>query len=69
MQLGPILRDVETLAYKCESLNAVMKRDERAYERNKKLMEKEESDAAFLRLFERFMEAAPQVTLQLFVFM
>ncbi|CAG7832762.1 unnamed protein product, partial [Allacma fusca] len=25
--------------------------------------------AAFLRLFERFMEAAPQVTLQLFVFM
>ncbi|CAG7733948.1 unnamed protein product, partial [Allacma fusca] len=67
LQLGPVLRDVNVLSYGIRSILALRKGDLPAQRGYFKAMQLEESDAAFLRLFERFLEAAPQVTLQVFV--
>ncbi|CAG7817712.1 unnamed protein product, partial [Allacma fusca] len=57
----PLLRDFNVLLYGCKFIKNP--KEEKYY----KKMEKEDSDSASLRLFERFMEAAPQVTLQLYI--
>ncbi|XP_067135127.1 XK-related protein 7-like [Centruroides vittatus] len=62
-QLGPVLRYVDSLIYGLKSRKKKDKATEFYYQR----MLFEDTDAALLRLFEAFMEAAPQVVLQIYI--
>ncbi|XP_063897464.1 XK-related protein 6 [Helicoverpa armigera] len=64
LQMAPILRFTDALIYAIKSRRAERKHDtvnQRVYY---SLMLKEDSDAALLRIFECFLEAAPQQVLQ-----
>ncbi|CAG7817760.1 unnamed protein product, partial [Allacma fusca] len=69
LPLGPLFRDFNVLYYGVQSWRALIKLDLTAQENYYKLMLFEESDSAFLRLFERYLEAAPQATLQVFIWL
>ncbi|XP_063218078.1 XK-related protein 7-like isoform X2 [Bacillus rossius redtenbacheri] len=64
-QLAPILRYCESLAYALQSRRAEKARDGHGQRRFYELMLKEDSDVALLRVFECFLEAAPQQVLQI----
>ncbi|XP_076333882.1 XK-related protein 6-like isoform X3 [Tachypleus tridentatus] len=67
LQLGPVIRYLETLWYgfKVRSSNKTTSAKEQKVYYCK--MVYEDSDAAMLRLFECYMESAPQLILQLFI--
>ncbi|CAK1590765.1 unnamed protein product [Parnassius mnemosyne] len=64
LQLAPILRFTDALIYAIKSRKAERKRDPSSQRMYYGLMLKEDSDAALLRVFECFLEAAPQQVLQ-----
>ncbi|CAG5013408.1 unnamed protein product [Parnassius apollo] len=64
LQLAPILRFTDALIYAIKSRRAERKRDPSSQRMYYGLMLKEDSDAALLRVFECFLEAAPQQVLQ-----
>ncbi|XP_023243424.1 XK-related protein 4-like [Centruroides sculpturatus] len=65
LQLGPILRYIDVIYYGLKSNNkAKSKRNRETYAWQ---MIYEDTDAALLRLFESFMEAGPQLILQLYI--
>ncbi len=64
LQLGPILRHFDSLMY---GLKFRQHRDKEAQKRYFKYMIYEDTDAAMLRLFECFMEATPQLVLQIYI--
>ncbi|CAB3229293.1 unnamed protein product [Arctia plantaginis] len=64
LQMAPILRFADALIYAVKSRRAERKKDLAAQQMYYKLMLKEDSDAALLRIFECFLEAAPQQVLQ-----
>lgn len=66
-QLGPILRYLDSLYHGIKSQKYFKRGDKKQQQAYYTLMLYEESDAIFLRLFECFMEAAPQVVLQLYI--
>ncbi|XP_046386708.1 XK-related protein 7 isoform X2 [Ischnura elegans] len=69
LQLAPTLRYAESLHYAIKS-RRYRKRKEKERERHYcYLMLKEDSDAALLRVFECFLESAPQLVLQLSILM
>ncbi|XP_067005397.1 XK-related protein 6 [Anabrus simplex] len=63
-QLAPILRYCESLGYALKSRRAEKERDYLNQRKFYDLMLKEDSDVALLRVFECFLEAAPQQVLQ-----
>uniref|UniRef100_A0A1E1WR62 XK-related protein n=2 Tax=Pectinophora gossypiella TaxID=13191 RepID=A0A1E1WR62_PECGO len=62
--MAPILRFTDALIYAIKSRRAERKKDEATQRLYYGLMLKEDSDAALLRIFECFLEAAPQQVLQ-----
>ncbi|XP_013165365.1 PREDICTED: XK-related protein 6 [Papilio xuthus] len=64
LQLAPILRFTDALIYAIKSRRAARKHDTSSQRMYYGLMLKEDSDAALLRVFECFLEAAPQQVLQ-----
>ncbi|CAK1543678.1 unnamed protein product [Leptosia nina] len=64
LQMAPILRFADALIYAIKSRRAARKRDPTSQRMYYSLMLKEDSDAALLRIFECFLEAAPQQVLQ-----
>ncbi|KAJ2938939.1 hypothetical protein O0L34_g17751 [Tuta absoluta] len=64
LQLAPILRFTDALIYALKARRAEKKKDESTQRMYYGLMLKEDSDAALLRIFECFLEAAPQQVLQ-----
>ncbi|XP_022818383.1 XK-related protein 6 [Spodoptera litura] len=64
LQLAPILRFADALIYAVKSRRAERKQDSATQRKYYSLMLKEDSDAALLRIFECFLEAAPQQVLQ-----
>ncbi|XP_022119691.2 XK-related protein 6 [Pieris rapae] len=64
LQMAPILRFADALIYAIKSRRAAHKRDQASQRMYYSLMLKEDSDAALLRIFECFLEAAPQQVLQ-----
>lgn len=62
-QLGPLLRYIDSLMYAIKGLKTKDKQNEFYYQK----MIFEDTDAALLRLFEAFMEAAPQLVLQIYI--
>lgn len=65
LQLGPILRYVDSLIYGIKFLRS--KPNSRERRKYYEYMVYEDTDASMLRLFECFMEAAPQLILQLYI--
>lgn len=64
LQVGPILRYLESLNYGIEFRHATNKEEKkRIYLK----MINEDADATLLRLFESFMEASPQLILQMYI--
>ncbi|ELU04625.1 hypothetical protein CAPTEDRAFT_173571 [Capitella teleta] len=64
LQLGPLLRIIDTMIFGCKSrMTSNMAKRRNWYER----MLDEDTDSMLLRLFEAFMEAAPQLVLQLYI--
>ncbi|XP_049943938.1 XK-related protein 7-like isoform X1 [Schistocerca serialis cubense] len=63
-QMAPILRHCEVLVYAWKSWKAAKEKDFANQRQYYELMVKEDADAALLRLFECFLEAAPQQVLQ-----
>ncbi|XP_049841756.1 XK-related protein 7-like [Schistocerca gregaria] len=63
-QIAPILRHCDVLMYALQSWKAEKDKDFINQRKYYELMVKEDSDAALLRLFECFLEAAPQQVLQ-----
>ncbi|CAI9743066.1 XK-related protein 6 [Octopus vulgaris] len=64
LQMGPIVRNFESLRYGMKSQTARIPAEREYYYR---WMLREDTDACMLRLFECFMESAPQLTLQLYI--
>lgn len=64
LQMAPILRFTDALIYAVKSRRAERNKDLTSQRLYYKLMLKEDSDAALLRIFECFLEAAPQQVLQ-----
>ncbi|XP_023954974.2 XK-related protein 6 [Bicyclus anynana] len=64
LQMAPILRFTDALIYAIKSRRAARKQDSASQRMYYGLMLKEDSDAALLRIFECFLEAAPQQVLQ-----
>ncbi|XP_068625082.1 XK-related protein 6 [Battus philenor] len=64
LQLAPILRFTDALIYAIKSRRAERNHDPASQRMYYGLMLKEDSDAALLRVFECFLEAAPQQVLQ-----
>lgn len=64
-QLGPILRYIDSFKYGIRFKKHPHPKDKKRYYT---YMVYEDTDAAFLRLFECYMEAAPQLVLQLYIF-
>ncbi|XP_050355921.1 XK-related protein 6 [Nymphalis io] len=64
LQMAPILRFTDALIYAIKSRRAERKKDTTSQRLYYGLMLKEDSDAALLRIFECFLEAAPQQVLQ-----
>ncbi|KAL4706151.1 hypothetical protein ACJJTC_013616 [Scirpophaga incertulas] len=64
LQMAPILRFIDSLIYAIKSRRAEKKNDRVSQRLYYGLMLKEDSDAALLRIFECFLEAAPQLVLQ-----
>ncbi|RVE53472.1 hypothetical protein evm_001842 [Chilo suppressalis] len=64
LQLAPILRFTDALIYAIKSRRAERKHDPVSQRLYYALMLKEDSDAALMRIFECFLEAAPQLVLQ-----
>ncbi|KAE8749030.1 hypothetical protein FOCC_FOCC004197 [Frankliniella occidentalis] len=65
LQLAPVLRYIDSLRYACKSRKAEKKQNKKDQEKYYKLMLKEDADVALLRVFESFLESAPQQLLQL----
>lgn len=63
-QLGPILRYIDSLIYGMKFLRHKSKEEQKKYYH---FMVYEDTDATLLRLFECFMEAAPQLVLQIYI--
>ncbi|XP_030040722.1 XK-related protein 6 [Manduca sexta] len=64
LQMAPILRSIDALIYAFKSRQAERNKDPATQHTYYRLMLKEDSDAALLRIFECFLEAAPQQVLQ-----
>ncbi|KAK6178631.1 hypothetical protein SNE40_011162 [Patella caerulea] len=64
LQIGPLIRTVEYLYYGCMSMNQKLSREEKI--RYHRWMLYEDLDACLLRLFESFLESAPQLIFQLY---
>lgn len=64
LQLGPILRYFDSLMY---GLKFRQHRDKETQKKYFQYMIYEDTDATMLRLFECFMEAAPQLVLQIYI--
>ncbi|BET03227.1 XK-related protein [Nesidiocoris tenuis] len=64
-QLAPVMRYCDSLDYALKSRRAEQRRDRIEQIRYYELMLKEDSDVALLRVFECFLEAAPQQILQI----
>ncbi|RWS31505.1 XK-related protein 4-like protein, partial [Leptotrombidium deliense] len=64
LQLGPILRYFDSLVY---GFKFRQQKDKTTQKKYFQYMVYEDTDAAMLRLFECFMEAAPQLILQLYI--
>ena len=64
LQMGPILRYLDSLRYGFKFRNHKDKRKQKKYFQ---YMVYEDTDATMLRLFECFMEAAPQLVLQIYI--
>lgn len=64
LQLGPILRYIDSLIYGLKFLKHKNKEEQKRYYH---FMVYEDTDATLLRLFECFMEAAPQLVLQIYI--
>lgn len=64
LQMAPILRSIDALIYAFKSRRAEDNKDPSSQLMYYRLMLKEDSDAALLRIFECFLEAAPQQCLQ-----
>jgi len=67
--LSPVARYVDTLFYGIQSKKAKRKKDFPRMAQYYARMAYEDADATFLRLFECFMESAPQLVLQLYIIM
>ncbi|XP_057365887.1 XK-related protein 4-like [Daphnia carinata] len=65
--LSPVARYVDTLRYGLQSRRAKKRKDYRKMGQCYARMAYEDADATFLRLFECFMESAPQLVLQLYI--
>lgn len=65
LQLAPVLHYYETLRYALKTRRCEKARDRTGARRNYLKMLKEDQDVALLRVFECFLEAAPQQILQL----
>ncbi|XP_076082157.1 XK-related protein 6-like isoform X2 [Mytilus galloprovincialis] len=63
--LGPIVRNVEYIYYGCKSRSASLSDGRRNYFYKNVLYE--DVDAAMLRMFEAFLESAPQLVLQIYI--
>lgn len=61
------VRYVDTLRYGLQSRRAKKRKDYRKMGQCYARMAYEDADATFLRLFECFMESAPQLVLQLYI--
>nr|XP_045598317.1 XK-related protein 6-like isoform X1 [Procambarus clarkii] len=66
-QLGPVLRYFDALYHGIKSRRYWKEGDKKQQRAYYTLMLYEDSDGVFLRLFECFMEAAPQLVLQLYI--
>ncbi len=64
LQFGPILRYFDSLM---NGLKFRQHRDRKAQEKYFQYMQYENTDATMLRLFECFMEASPQLVLQIYI--
>lgn len=64
-QLAPVMRYCDSLDYALKSRRAEQRKDFDQQKRYYELMLKEDSDVALLRVFECFLEAAPQQILQI----
>ncbi|CAG9131291.1 unnamed protein product [Plutella xylostella] len=67
--MAPVMRVTDALIYALKSRKAERKRDLSSQRLYYKLMLKEDSDAALLKVFECFLEAAPQQVLQMSLLM
>ncbi|KAM3956637.1 XK-related protein 6 [Aphomia sociella] len=65
LQMAPILRFTDALIYAIKSRRAERNNDPASQRLYYSLMLKEDSDAALMRIFECFLEAAPQLVLQI----
>ncbi|XP_059055702.1 XK-related protein 6 [Achroia grisella] len=65
LQMAPILRFTDALIYAVKSRRAEHNNDPASQRLYYSLMLKEDSDAALMRIFECFLEAAPQLVLQI----
>lgn len=65
MNLGPVVRYVDTITYGLKSRRKGVTSEQRQYFH--KQMQFERVDGAMLRLFEAFLESAPQFLLQVFI--
>ncbi|CAL8086972.1 unnamed protein product [Orchesella dallaii] len=67
LQLAPVLRYMDALMYGLKSRKAATRNDKAQQVKYYTYMINEDADSTLLRLFEAFMESAPQVTLQLYI--
>ncbi|XP_043197515.1 XK-related protein 6-like [Amphibalanus amphitrite] len=67
LQLGPLLRYIEAMVYGIKSMRAKRAGDRAGHIKNYIYMIYKDADATLLRLFESFMESAPQLVLQLYI--
>lgn len=66
-QLSPLLRYGESMFYGIRSMRAQRLNDREEHVKNYIYMIYKDADATLLRLFESFMEAAPQLVLQVYI--